>query len=204
MGQELECTLRVGKKSTKGKALLETDHVVFRGGDVRLKIAFASMKRVAEEDGELVLVHEGGEARLSLGARAAKWADAIRNPKSVVDKLGVKPSMRVAVIAVDDAAFLRDLRARADDVTEQKPKADSDVIFFGVRTPKDFDRLPALKRALKPNGALWIVREKGKHAKVSESAAMAAGKAAGLVDVKVVRLSDALTAEKFVIPVADR
>ncbi len=33
---------------------------------------------------------------------------------------------------------------------------------------------------------------------------MAAGKRAGLVDVKVVSFSDTLTAEKFVIPVAKR
>jgi hypothetical protein len=33
---------------------------------------------------------------------------------------------------------------------------------------------------------------------------MRAGQEAGLVDVKVVSFSDALTAEKFVIPVANR
>jgi hypothetical protein len=33
---------------------------------------------------------------------------------------------------------------------------------------------------------------------------MKAGKAAGLVDVKVARFSDTHTAEKFVIPVRDR
>ena len=33
---------------------------------------------------------------------------------------------------------------------------------------------------------------------------MAAGKAAGLVDVKVVKFSETHTAEKFVIPVARR
>ena len=33
---------------------------------------------------------------------------------------------------------------------------------------------------------------------------MKAGKAAGLVDVKVVRLSDTHTAEKYVIPVSKR
>jgi hypothetical protein len=39
---------------------------------------------------------------------------------------------------------------------------------------------------------------------ITQADVMAAGKAAGLVDVKVVKFSDTHTAEKFVIRVADR
>ena len=39
---------------------------------------------------------------------------------------------------------------------------------------------------------------------VKESEVMAAGKAHGLVDVKIASFSDELSALKFVIPVADR
>ena len=54
-----------------------------------------------------------------------------------------------------------------------------------------------------PNGAIWTLRTKGQRA-VTEADTMAAGKAAGLVDVKVVSFSETMTAEKFVIPVARR
>ena len=54
-----------------------------------------------------------------------------------------------------------------------------------------------------PNGSVWTVRRKGRK-DLTEADVRAAGKAAGLVDVKVVRFSDTHTAEKFVIPVADR
>ena len=64
-------------------------------------------------------------------------------------------------------------------------------------------RLEKLKASLKPNGALWIIRPKGRP-EISERATMAAGKAAGLVDVKVVRFTETHTAEKFVIPVRSR
>ncbi len=63
----------------------------------------------------------------------------------------------------------------------------------------DLSRLEKLKGSLKPNGALWIVRPKGRP-EISERATMAAGKAAGLVDVKIVGFSATHTAEKFVIP----
>ena len=48
-----------------------------------------------------------------------------------------------------------------------------------------------------------MIRPKGTKA-ITEAATMAAGKAAGLVDVKVVKFSETHTAEKFVIPVAAR
>jgi hypothetical protein len=47
------------------------------------------------------------------------------------------------------------------------------------------------------------VRPKGRP-EIGEAAVMAAGKAAGLVDVKVVSFSVTHTAEKFVIPAKDR
>jgi len=56
---------------------------------------------------------------------------------------------------------------------------------------------------LAPTGALWIVRPKGTAA-ISDADVIAAGKIAGLVDVKVVRFSDTHSAEKLVIPLAKR
>jgi hypothetical protein len=79
----------------------------------------------------------------------------------------------------------------------------SDAIFYGVTSTAELSRLETLKASLKPNGAIWIVRPKGRP-EISERATMAAGKAAGLVDVKVLGFSPTHTAEKFVIPVAQR
>ena len=70
-------------------------------------------------------------------------------------------------------------------------------------TPKDLGRFVSLQRSLAPDGALWSIRPKGR-AEISESVVVAAGKAAGLVDVKVARFSDSHTAEKFVRPRAAR
>lgn len=61
-----------------------------------------------------------------------------------------------------------------------------------------------LRKALQPAGALWILRVKGPAAPVSEAAVMAAGKAAGLVDTKVVAFDELRTAERLVIPVSQR
>ena len=57
----------------------------------------------------------------------------------------------------------------------------SDAIFFGVTKEAELARLEKIKASLKANGALWIIRPKGRP-EISERATMAAGIAAGLVD----------------------
>ncbi len=81
--------------------------------------------------------------------------------------------------------------------------AGMDAIFFAVAKAADLGRLEALRAKLSPAGAIWVIRKKG-GGPVTEKAVMAAGKAAGLVDVKVVAFSDTHTAEKLVIPVKKR
>ena len=120
-----------------------------------------------------------------------------------LEKLGVKPEWRASVIAVGDPEFLKELRGAAAEVVVGRAAKDSDAVFFGAIDAKELARLPLLKTSMKQNGALWVIRPKGRP-EISERAVMAAGKAAGLVDVKVVSFSPTHTAEKFVIPVANR
>lgn len=125
MGQEARCRARVGDKASEGKALLETDELVFRGGDgLRLKVPFKEMRSVEARDGELRIEFSDGSAVFELGAQAEKWAHKILNPKSLLDKLGVKAGMRVLVLGVEDKGFVADLWRRTDDV-EVREASDS-------------------------------------------------------------------------------
>jgi hypothetical protein len=56
---------------------------------------------------------------------------------------------------------------------------------------------------MRPFGAIWVIRPKGRP-EIFAAAVRAAGKAAGLVEVKVVSFSTSHMAEKFVIPVENR
>jgi hypothetical protein len=78
-----------------------------------------------------------------------------------------------------------------------------DLVFYPAERRAALDRLSRLRLAIKPDGAIWVVRPKGRQA-ITESDVRAAGKRADLVDVKVVSFSDTHTAEKFVIPVSKR
>ena len=198
VGAEAKCTLTYGTTRAEGKALLETDALIFRGGDVRLSVPYARMSKVEAKGGALYVTFPDGTAVFAIGDAASKWASKILNPPSRLDKLGVKPSHAVVVLDVDDEQFRRELKERGARVAT-KAAGNVDIIFFAAASRAALDKLVPLKKHLKPDGAIWVIRPKGVTA-ITESDVMKAGKLAGLVDVKVVRFSSAHTAEKFVIP----
>ncbi len=202
MGLEASCRVRYGRKDSAGKAQLESAALLFRG-DFRLQIPLKDVRSVRASDGQLVVVWPEGEARFALGKDAEKWALKVRYPRSLLDKVGVKPSARVAIIGDLPGDFLKDLAGRTDDVARGRPRKDTDLVFVAMADPKDLGRLAVLRAALKPEGGIWVVWRKGQKG-FREDDVRAAGPGAGLVDVKVVSFSDTLSALKMVIPVALR
>lgn len=202
MGNEARCEARFAGKVSAGKALLETDALIFRG-DFRLSIPLKSIQSLDSADGVLRVTSPQGAVEFTLGPLAEKWAHKIRNPRSLADKLDVKPGMRLSLCGVRDAAFREQLNARTRDIVEGQTAKDSDLIFIAAESDKDLAKLRAWQGALKPNGAIWIVYPKGRQ-NITENAVRTAGLRAGLVDTKVARFSDTHTALKFVIPLAKR
>lgn len=201
MGNEATCRVEIGGESAEAKALLETEEVIVRGA-IKARIPFSEAKDVTGDGGVLRLRWKDRDVRIHLGSDAAKWAEKIRNPKSVLDKLGIKPGQRISIAGKVDGGFVEQLEARGVDLSKT-PRRDSDVIFVAINRREELGKLAELRGSLAPAGALWVVRPKGDPA-ISERDVMSAGKAAGLVDVKVVRFSPTHTAEKFVIPLANR
>jgi len=207
MGNEVRCAAVIDGVAAEGKALLETREIVFRSEAGRLAIRFEEIDVAATRAKDGVLEVRFGarrRARFELGDKAAKWLEKIKNPPSRLDKLGIKPGMRVGLVGLADEELLAELKTRTDDVTVGRPRSDSDVLFLGAERRAELDKLGKLQERLKPEGAIWVVRRKGATAGVTEADSMAEGKAAGLVDVKVVAYSATHTAEKYVIPVAAR
>ena len=202
MGLDTRCSATFNKQTSVGRAQLETDHVLFRG-DFRVKLALAAITGISTKDGVLSLKSAEGTLALALGAAADKWAAKIGSPKSRVEKLGVKPGARVSVLGVADHAFRRRADGRWRRRLDARPEGTAIRSTWRSSRAKDLARFKALLPSLCPDGAIWAIRRKGL-ADASEAATMAAGKAAGLVDVKVARFSETHTAEKFVRPVATR
>ena len=202
MGNEVKCTVRVGKDVSEGKALLETSEILFRGG-FRLKIPFASIKSVKAVDGELRLQTADGWAVFELGPRAEKWREKILHPKSRIEKIGVKPGAKISVFGNFAADFLAEVKPLAGSVTKDKVAAECDLVFFAADSLKELSSVAKIRKSLEGATGLWIVYPKGQES-ITENDVIAAGRKTGLKDVKVVGFSATHTALKFVIPLDRR
>ena len=185
MGQELMCRVDFGKQSSEGKALLETSELLFRG-DFRLKIPYQDIRKIAAKDGELRVLFADGSAVFHLGSAAKKWADRILHPPSRLDKLGVKEGMKVALMGRFDGDFRTELEKRGATVA----KAGAELSFVGAERPAD---LEIVTSAIAP---FWVIYPKGVKT-ITEAQVRAAGRAAGLVDVKTASFSASHTGLKF-------
>jgi hypothetical protein len=120
----------------------------------------------------------------------------------LLDKLGIRPGMRVAL--VDEGPFRARLAERTSDITEGRPKPDSDIVLLAADTTDELGALADLRSRIRPAGAIWVVSRKGKAATLRDVEVMAAARENGLIDNKVVAFSTRRTTIRLVIPVALR
>jgi hypothetical protein len=200
MGLEAECTVRVGRKTSTGKALLEGDRLLFRG-DFRLDIPFDQMKDVTSDGGTLVVRTSDQQVHLELGTpMSERWARLIKEPKGLFEKLEVGAESRVAVVNIADPLFVVALREHVASVAEGRVPGGVPIIFFGAETRDALRKVQLLRARMMDTGVLWIVRPKGSKA-ISEADVLDAMRTSGLVDTKVVAFSKTHTAHKAMVPV---
>jgi hypothetical protein len=198
VGAEARTTLKIGRQSYEGTALLETDELRFRG-DTRMRIALRDVSAVSTKDGTLRVEHANGVACFVLGDAAESWAEKIRSPRTLADKLGVKRGMQVAVIDVDDREVLDGLEAKGAQLVMGSVPQDTMMVLFRIVRPSQLATLGAMTSRISRDGAIWVVHPRG-DATVADTIIFAAARDAGLTYTKVVRFSERDTAEKLVIP----
>jgi len=199
MGNETACKLRHAGKTFYGKALLETSEILFRG-ETRLKIPLPSILAINIRDGELHVRIKDGVAIFELGPQAEKWREKIANPKSLLDKFGVKSGDKSLLVGKFPNDFLANLRKHGAEIVSDDAAKDSPWIFLAADSLQDLRRVNSLAKSMRGAAALWVVYPKGQKA-IAESDVRSSGLKAGLTDVKVVSFSPTHTALKFVIPV---
>src|SRR5262249_14037371 len=141
MGNEANCVLKTAGKKVKGRALLETSEIVFRSESLRLKIPFAEMKSVKAAEGELRVQASDGIHTFEIGLDAEKWANKILNPKSRMEKLGLKSGAKVTVIGTLDPEFESELEKVSPDFECGTITKDAEWIFLMVETQKDLAKV---------------------------------------------------------------
>lgn len=202
MGNEVPCTIRRGRETFAGKALLESSEILFRGG-VRVKIAFSAITAVDAVDGQLRVRTKEGVTLFELGQHAESWRNKIANPKPVLAKLGVKPGESVSLLGNFPPDFVASVKKWGATIGAAEDTASAHSIFLAAEQNSDLRQLRIARQAVHGAMALWIVYPKGQQS-IREEQVRSAGLAAGLVDIKVVGFSPTHTALKFVLPKSKR
>jgi hypothetical protein len=205
MGTEITGEAKYRRGSYRVSLHLDSKTLTLRD-ELKLSISLKDVRQAVPKDGQLTVAWNDDKIVLHVGAQSERLAKKILNPPSLLEKLGIKPDSSVSVVGLDDKPFLEELRQRADLVTNGKANPQSNIIIVRVDGRKNLERLKALRRSLKSDGAIWVLWKKGQKGPndVKESDVMSAAKTHGLVDVKVASFSDELSALKLVIPVALR
>jgi hypothetical protein len=128
--------------------------------------------------------------------------------RSLVEKLGVKPGTTLALVAAPRGyrTLLSPLPPGVRIRTRLAGRL-SFIQFFCTRRGDLARRLPALKRALESDGALWVSWPKGSSGvatDVNENIVRDLALANGLVDVKVCAVDDVWSGLKLVRRLRDR
>ena len=122
-------------------------------------------------------------------------------------KLGIGENARLAIVSAPDG--FREGLELPDGVhvrTAARGRVDV-LVFFATRRAELARRFPTMKRAIEPDGGLWIAwpkRTSGVATDLSESPVREIGLANGLVDTKVCAIDDTWSGLRFVYRRAGR
>ena len=127
----------------------------------------------------------------------------------LLDKLGIRPGMRVAIVGDLDAdleapVIRAAIEERTSDVTNGLPQPDTDVVLLLVDATDELAILSELRPRIRQAGAIWVVSRKGKAATIRDVEVMSIARDHDLIDNKVVAFSAERTSIRLVIPVALR
>ncbi|MBC8064374.1 MAG: DUF3052 family protein [Chlorobia bacterium] len=198
MGLEATCKVVVNGTESIGKAHCGDGEIDFRG-DFRFRWKWSEISILESQDGVLTVGKGEDVANFHIGDAADKWLFQIRNPKSRLDKFGLKPGHRYQVWGEFDEKFASELAERAGTEGD----APLDIVFVRMDEADDLQKLSEARAVIEPNGMIWAVWPKGRKT-FREDDIRNYGLANGLVDVKVASFSNELSALKLVIPVALR
>lgn len=197
MGKETTAKVTVGSKKAECVVLLEGTEIVIRG-ELKRKVPRARMKGLAAVGGVLSFEDGGERVKIELGEKAAAaWRDAIENPRSRVEKLGVKAGMTVCVLGDAGRDAVGEVEAVSGSKVSRRLVKSADVVLLVVREVAELETLATVKGSLAESGAVWVLWPKGRK-DLRHEEVVAAAKRSGLVQTKSVGFSEELSGLRLV------
>jgi len=196
MGWDIQTNVRMNGSAAACRVQFEGGEIICRGA-VKRRIALADVKSPRARAGWLEFAVGGERIGIELGAKADAWVDAITNPRTRIQKLGIEPGMRVCVIGKAEADALEEIGAAIGATPSRRLSKGADVVILFATAPGDLDRLPAIEPALADGGAVWALWPKGR-TDLRHEELVAAGKRAGLSQTRSMAFSEVFTGLRLV------
>src|SRR6266851_4904866 len=70
--------------------------------------------------------------------------------RPLLDKLGVRPGSRVAIVNLEEPGFVKQVKERTKDVVAGKPREKVDLVFLGAQNVGDLRRLDGSRAGSSP------------------------------------------------------
>jgi hypothetical protein len=193
MGLEVIAHVELGRERGEAKVHLDAAQLQLSGG-VRARIAIKQASGWRVEAGCLIGNWQGVKLAIELGEAAAqKWLDKILNPPSLAQKLGVHSGKTLHWQV--ESIVLRDFFAQLG--VDHSPIIKADLCFAEVSEPAHLVSLLTLALKLKNPQQLWVVRRKGKSAKVKQAQIMTALAQLGFKPSKTAAWNDDYGADRY-------
>src|SRR5258707_870380 len=132
MGKELQGAVRVGRQRHQGKILLETNELIFRGTDYRLKIIFSEIRDAQAKNGQLRIATNDDVLTFEVGTAAQKWREKILHQKTRLQKLAVKEGTKVRLLGKFPSDFVNELKAARAEILEADGLANAEHNFIAA------------------------------------------------------------------------
>ena len=126
--------------------------------------------------------------------------------RDVLQKLGIKPGMRVAIEGPVPDELTERVRSLEEVEVVDTGSETAHVVLYRLTDLGDAKpALARLRKSIVPHGAIWVLTSrKGAPDYVKQETLIPLGKAVGLVDNKIASVDEATSAIRFVIPLAQR
>lgn len=193
MGREKICDGSLGNDRGEVRAMLESNEIILRG-DITAKLPLQTLRSMRAHVDKFEALTDRGKLSLALGAtEAAAWLTRIHNPRSLIQKLGIKQHTPVHVI--DEHPEFRGVIS--DSGAKLVALQWATIVFVVIETEAQLSALCRLVHTLPGASQLWVLRRKGKQVTVKESVIMAALKEQGLAPSKTTAWSSDYAADRY-------
>lgn len=160
MGKECKAKISVGTKSATSTVLLEGTDIIVRG-ELRGTWNVKDMKSLAAKGGKLTFSCDAGKVTIELGEQATVWLEALRNPQTRAQKLGIETGTTVCVLGDDDGEDLFDIERVSGKAISRRMSKSTDVVLLFTLNEAGLNRIPSIAKSMQDSCSVWVLWPKG-------------------------------------------